>query len=452
MDWFPVGETSRFHPIYDNRRIFAVGPRSEVESHPGYKNSRKARLRGKILLPGLADSCSHLLDYAKQKIFMDLEYARSREELLDQLANQAKKARPGDWVCGFNFNETGWPDPVMPDRHDLDKLCAPNPILIQRACKHATVLNSRAMELCGLDRTYSAPAALTDSSGEPNGIIVEDLQHAAHSRMSADMFERESTLDLLRWSVSECASYGLTSISACNSRSLNTKEQMELFEILYDRCLLKVRVSLFLDSEATNPEAPAEINRRWLNWQGRKIYLDGGLGIRTAALSEPYSDSPSTLGRIKYETGELAREVVRERINGRQLMIHAVGDAAIDRALDALELYGKRRKPADGKDLPIIINHCIICRPDQIIRMKNLGAAASIQPTYVQSHREMALPRLGDRINQGWAYKWRSILESGVLVNGSSDSPTGPLNPSTRRLQPAPTRGEERSKLARRPI
>lgn len=416
--------------LIEGREISAVGSYEDIRRHPLFPESKKIELQGETVLPGLSDSHLHLLAYAKQKLFADLSKAKDKAEMLAILKNQAQGAKPGDWICGYNFNETNWPEKIMPDKNDLDGLGISNPVLIQRICTHATVLNSAAMANSGLDRS-DAPGVLKDFSGAQTGVIVEEIQATAHAAMNRVMFGRDRLLACLKLALGECASYGLTSIFTCGAESLGMGESMSLYQQLFAKGELKTRIFAYHDTLPV-PEMTTGFGNRWIGYQGCKLFLDGSLGARTAALSEPYSDTPGEKGILLHETDELIQTLVDLEAIGCQALVHAIGDAALDQLLGALEAaQGKNTGGAASatKRPALLVNHCMVCRPDQIARMKLLGANATIQPTFVQSDRFMAPPRLGDRIGQGWAYPWRSLMDAGIILGGSSDCPIETLNP-----------------------
>lgn len=403
--------------IFSERGIAAVGDIRDVEKHPLYANSRVVRVDG-VIIPGLSDSHLHLQAYAKQKLFADLSKVKNKKEMLSILKTAGEKSAPNDWVCGFNFNEASWEYSLMPNRKDLDSLDLPNPVLIQRICTHATVLNSKAMTLCSLDE-----------GGSTEGIVFEDAQAVAHSKMSADTFTRERLLSVLKEGLDECASYGLSTLYVCGAKSLGMEENMDLYQELRARGELKARIFTFIDEE-TIPRMSTGYGDRWIGYQGYKVFIDGSLGARTAALSSPYSDAEKERGMLLYKTEVLAELLAQLDSINCQALVHTIGDAALDQLLDAFETSQKGKPPRE-KDAapPLVINHCMICRPEQIQRIKDLGAAVTMQPTFVPSDRLMAPLRLGERIDKGWAYPWKSIVDAGITMNGSSDCPIESLNP-----------------------
>jgi len=399
--------------LTDGHKIKAVGIFEDVRKHPLFPSSRMLELNGESVVPGLSDSHLHLLAYAKQKTASDLTAAKNKQDMLDILREQASKMKPDDWVCGCNFNESNWPGGVMPDWDDLDALEIPNPVLIQRVCTHITVINRKATELCGAG----------DATG---GILAEGAQAAAHSAMSRAMHNNRGRLsESLKNALDECASYGLTCLYTCGADSLGMEEPMSLYQDLYASDNLSARVFAFHD-RLPSPEMTTGFGNRWIGYQGHKIFLDGSLGARTAALSEAYFDAPGKKGALLHETKDLAELLARLEACGCQALVHAIGDAALDQLLEALE---SARGASAPRGLPLLVNHCMVCRPDQIARMRRLGVGATIQPTFVCSDRRMAPPRLGKRIDEGIAYPWRALSDAGIILNGSSDCPIEPLNP-----------------------
>ena len=411
--------------IFSENGIAAVGVRHEMKRHPLFESSKKIWLEDRVVLPGLSDCHIHMQAYARQKTFVDLSKARSLSEMLALLAARAECTASDDWVCGFNMNEVAWGERSMPEGRDLDALNIPNPVLVQRICTHATTLNGRAMRLCRLDEAFSLEGVLLDASGAPSGVLVEEAQAIAHDRMGRDTFGRDRLLEQLRASLGECASYGLTALYVCGAASLGMAEQMDLYQTLRARGELPTRIFSYHDTDPI-PSMTTGFGDRWIGYQGHKLFLDGSLGARTAALSEPYSDAPVERGMFLHTTDDLAVRLRHLEEIGCQVLVHTIGDAALDQLLDALEAAGCGR--VEGR-LPLLVNHCMICRPDQMTRMKKLGVAATIQPTFVSSDREMAPLRLGNRVEKGWAYPWRSLIDAGIRLNGSSDCPIESLNP-----------------------
>ncbi|MDR3280666.1 MAG: amidohydrolase [Synergistaceae bacterium] len=390
----------------------------DIKRHPLFDGSRQLRLNGKIIIPGLCDAHIHLQAYAKSKIFIDLSGIKNKEDMLLILCKRAEKAGPDDWICACGLDETSWDIPIMPERKDLDSLAVPNPIFVRRACLHASVLNTRAMTLCGID-----------THEKPNGIIVEGEQARIYALMERDMFSREKLLNLLRRGIDECSAYGLTTLFVCGAKSMCVEEDMSLYLELYAKGGLKARILAYHDTMPEREEQPMG-RSRWIDTLGSKIFLDGSLGARTAALTEPYTDAPSQSGLLLYDTENLISVLQSLYDSNSQALVHSIGDAALDQLLDALEAVteGSQSCPATQR-LPLIVNHCTVCRPDQVKRMRRLGVAATVQPVFLTTDWTMAPARLGHRAEKGWAYSWKNLIDAGIRINGSSDCPADSLNP-----------------------
>ena len=412
--------------LFFGDRIVAVGTESEISLCPEYGTSEKIRLAGTTIIPGLADSHLQFSDYARQGLFVDLSSVSGKAEMLRAIAAAAESFGSDDWICGFNFSETEWNEPVMPDRHDLDSLDVPNPILVQRICGHVTILNGRAISLCSVDRAFETEGVQLGFDGEPTGRLIEDAQSIALTRMVADMFDRGKFTACLKGRMEECASHGLTALFVCGTSRTGTYEHMDIYQELLEQGDLKVRVFCYSDEE-THPRMSSGFGSHWIGYQGYKLMLDGSLGARTAALSSPYSDFASECGTLLMGKAELVQRLERLADIHCQAKVHVIGDAALDLLLDAVAELGESLRSTTRP--PIVVNHCMICRPDQIARMKDLGLAASVQPSYVSSERVMATNRLGERIEKGWAYPWKSLTDAGIVLCGASDSPFAPIDP-----------------------
>ncbi|HRX27173.1 MAG TPA: amidohydrolase family protein, partial [Aminivibrio sp.] len=175
----------------------------------------------------------------------------------------------------------------------------------------------------------------------------------------------------------------------------------------------------------TYPVLPSGLGDGWVHYQGLKIYLDGSLGGRTAALSAPYSDDPWEEGCLNWADGDVLELLREARRRGVQTMLHAIGDRGLDQGLRCIgAVDGESGVPA----LRDRINHVMVCRPDQRRRLASLGLFCDIQPAFVPSDMNMAESRLG-RERLSWAYGWRSLLDEGLVISASSDAPVESVNP-----------------------
>ena len=403
--FFAHGQTIRI----DDDRITVVGPEGPVLA--GTPSSvPEFRLAGEAVLPGFTDAHLHLTTWAKQRSLLDLGSAESLAELLEMVREEARSTPPNRWIRGWNYNETLWRGHRSIHKSDLDSLGLANPILLQRVCTHVNVANSRALELTG-----------TESA---DGVLEEREAIHALRAMERSVFSRESLRIALKMACAELASLGVTCVHPCGADDYGMGEDLSLYDELRKSGDLPVRVFSYHDSHSY-PSMPSGFGDDWICYQGLKIFLDGSLGGRTAALSSPYSDSPCESGRLNW-TDEQVKEMLRTaRERGVQTLIHAIGDRALDQALESIAEIDKELGPAKLRDR---INHLVVCRPEQRRRLAELGVFCDIQPSFVPSDSAMAPPRLGhDRMH--WAYRWRSIMDECGPVSASSDIPVESANP-----------------------
>ena len=390
-------------------RIVAAGPEESVRAAvpPG---TTELRLSGESVLPGFVDAHIHLTTWAKQRSLLDLGGARSLDEALDMVREEARRTPPDGWIRGWNYNETLWSGRRSLKGPDLDSLAIPNPALLQRVCTHINVANRRALDLTGIDSS--------------DGVLEErDAVHALRA-MEKSVFSRRALLEALKTACAELASMGVTCVHPCGADDYGMEEDLSLYEELRAAGDLPVRVFSYHDAPSY-PAMPSGFGGDWIRYQGLKIYLDGSLGGRTAALSAPYSDAPSTCGQLNWTITHVTDMLRTARERGVQTLLHAIGDRALDQAISCISTVDAEFGPARLRDR---VNHLIVCRPDQRARLAELGVFCDIQPSFVPSDAAMAPPRLGpDRMK--WAYRWRSIMTECGPVSASSDAPVESANP-----------------------
>jgi hypothetical protein len=389
--------------------IAAVGPEETVRA-AAPASCATLRLSGESVLPGVTDGHIHLSTWAKQKALLDLSSARSLAEALAMVRAESEKLPPDRWIRGWGYNENCWPEGRSVTKHDLDGLGIQNPVLLQRICTHLNVADSKALALSGLESA--------------EGVLPEREAIPALRAMERNVFSRPAVKKALKNALFELASHGITCAHPCGADDYGMEEDLSLYGELRDEEALPLRIFTYHDRHAY-PVLPSGLGDGWLHYQGLKIYLDGSLGGRTAALSAPYSDDPWEEGRLNWTDDEV-QELLREaRRRGIQTMLHAIGDRALDQGLRCIEaMDGEFGVPA----LRDRINHVMVCRPDQRRRLAALELFCDIQPAFVPSDMNMAESRLGGK-RLAWAYGWRSLLDGGLVISASSDAPVESVNP-----------------------
>lgn len=408
--------------IICNGKIAAVGKTSQLDSHPFAADSVCHELNGVSVIPGMSDCHLHVLTCAKGMQSVDMSLAKCVQDVIDKLRDRSSKVHADSWIYGTMLNENGWKNPVLPDASDIDKAGISNPVVIHRVCTHASIANSRALELSGLNR-MDIPGIRRDASRRPTGVLVEGAQLPVHAALKKSLYTQENLLNYLNSYLKHAASLGLTTLHSCSAASLGMEEELGLYQILMDEDRLHCRVYSTHD-ELSVPSMGGVLGNYFVRFEGFKLFLDGSLGARTAAVTFPYADDPSTDGMLIHELDELVEKLCESTRRGDHILVHAIGDRAIDQLLEAIErtchIYPNPR-------YPYLLNHIEILRPDQIERMKKLPVACVIQPTYVPSDIDMVPARLGE--NQKYACVWKDLVDSGLLLCGSSDAPIEILDP-----------------------
>jgi len=402
--------------IIGGGKIVAVGKTSQLDRHPFAADAVRHELNGVSVIPGMSDCHLHVLTCAKAMQSIDMSSAKSTEDVINKLRERSSKVKPGSWIYGTMLNETTWGKPVLPEALDLDRADIDNPVVIHRVCTHASIANSRALELAGI-YNLDTPGIRRDPSGKPTGVLVEGAQLPVHSALKKSLYTEETLLSYLNSYLKQAASLGLTTLHSCSAASLGMEEELGLYQMLMDEDRLYCRVYSTHD-ELSVPSMGGVLGNAFVRFEGFKLFLDGSLGARTAAVSFPYADDPSTDGMLIHELDELVDKLCESTRRRDHILVHAIGDRAIDQLLDAIE---RTCEVCPDPKYPYLLNHIEILRPDQIERMKKLPVACVIQPTYVPSDIDMVPARLGE--NQKYACVWKDLVDSGLLLCGSSDAP-----------------------------
>jgi predicted amidohydrolase YtcJ len=387
-----------------------VGPKSEV-----------IELAGRAVTPGLIDAHSHLEGLGAFLEQVDVTGVDSYEEVVRRVAARAAKTPAGAWVRGRGWDQNRWPDKSFPTHGPLSAAVPDHPVWLERVDGHASLLNAAAMRAVRLTTADADPPGgriLRDAGGAPTGVLVDTAAATYEDRVPP-----RSAADRERFLAAggrAAASLGLTTVTDMGIDA----ESAAAYRALQSRHELPVRVAAFWSgSDPRLPEwlagGPWRSDDAFLSLRGVKLYADGALGSRGAALIESYTDDPGNFGLVVTPSAELERVAWAARKRGYQVAIHAIGDRGNLIALDALEaaLEGK-----PGPELRWRIEHVQIVRGQDLERMGKLGIIASMQPTHATSDMPWVPDRLGaSRLAR--AYPWRTALEAGARLALGSDFP-----------------------------
>jgi hypothetical protein len=431
-------------------RILALGTKPEVMAVRG-PETKLIDLQGKALMPSLKDHHIHLLNVGfallnkerKETLFLNLSAARSPEEIADRVAQRAAQLPKGRWILGQGWNQQLWGSAELPTHHVLSRAAPDHPVYLARVDGHAGWANATALEAAGI--TAASPEAaggaiLRFSDGSPSGVLLERANEPVLAVIPepAD----EDIVDAFRLAARALAARGITEVYDAGflavpgvvGLNISLKRYFELLRCLDAQEPLPLRVNLMVPAPSALADAVRErptdfdVSPR-LRVTHIKLFADGALGSRGAALSHPYADDPSTRGVHRMTQEELREEVKRSLEASLDVATHAIGDEAVSQVLTVYESV----LASDAKLSPrrLRVEHFSYSSPADRERAARLGVVLVIQPGFVypgDDGRTMEDSRLGGKRSEE-AYAWRRLSSLGAVLAGSSDDFSGPPHP-----------------------
>ncbi len=409
-----------------NGAVVALGTTREIEAR--YAAPDVLDLKGRTVLPGLIDAHGHVMGLGRALRSLDLVGTESAEAIAALVADAAASRPPGGWITGRGWDQNDWLAKAFPTHGVLDRAAPEHPVWLTRVDGHAGWANARAMELAGITRDTPDPDGgriERDEDGEPTGVFVDNAQALmAEAIPTPDDAEREARLGAAQARILEV---GLTGV---HDMGVNLAE-LEVYRRWADEGRLAFRAVVYLGADRETLDwwdagewtAPPT-DHPHLVVRGLKMYADGALGSRGAALLAPYSDDPGNTGLLVTRPDSLRALVSRAFAKGLQPAIHAIGDRGNQVALDAYEAG----LPAAGPDPRPRVEHAQVVALEDIPRFGALGAVASVQPTHATSDMYWAEDRVGPERIRG-AYAWRRLREAGAMMACGSDFPVESANP-----------------------
>ena len=411
-------------------RIVAVGTNAEAQGFVGPR-TRVLDLAGSTVVPGFDDSHAHLLGIGFARLDVDLVGTRSYAEAVERVAAAVKTRKPGEWVRGRGWHEGKWDAPPpgavrgFPTHAALTAVSPDNPVVLERADGHAVLANARAMTLKGVTRATAAPTGgeiVRAASGEPTGVFVDNAQGLVEPPGRTPEEVRRG-LDL---AMDECLAKGVTSLTDAGAG----RDELALYREAAAAGKLRLRLYVMAAGLPTmralgRPEVG--LGGGLLTVRTVKLYADGALGSRGAALLEPYSDDPGNKGLLVTPPTEILEAARFALSHGFQVATHAIGDRADRVVLDTYEVALSEHPEA--KDPRFRIEHAQILDGADIPRFGKLGVLAAMQGIHCPSDRPWAPTRLGEaRVAEG-AYAWRKLLASGAHIMNGTDAPVEDVSP-----------------------
>lgn len=390
-------------------------------------------LEGKFVCSGFNDSHMHLLNYGGSLLAAQLaEHTESLEDMVCCLTDfvQAHPCRENAWIKGRGWNQDYFTDVNrMPNRYDLDKVSTTHPICAVRACGHCLVVNSRALALLGVTADTPQPEGgrIGMENGEPDGRFYDNAMDAVYAAIPVP--DKDEVKEMIRMACRALNSYGITSSQTddyCVYRQIPWQVINEAYEELEASGELTVRV--YEQSNFTDlPDLQAFVESGHVTGKGSDLFKigplkmlgDGALGARTAFLSRPYADDPSTCGIPVFSQETLDEMICYANAHHMQVAVHAIGDACLDCVLSA---YEKALAQCPRKDHRHGIVHCQITRQDQLEKIAKLQLHVYAQSIFLDYDNHIVEQRVGSEL-ASTSYNWKTLMNMGVSVSNGTDCP-----------------------------
>lgn len=386
-------------------------------------------LAGKTMLPGLNDAHMHLYGVGNRELSFDLEGTKGIADLRERLRARVAAAGPKKWIIGRGWIETHWSPAAFPTARDLDDISPDNPVVLRRSDGHALVANSVALRLARIERSTPNPPGgeilRYADSGEATGMLIDEAMSLV-GRIVPAATQAEIEQALVTGAQREAA-LGWTGVQIAG----HGFEESETVRRLVKQGRIKLRIYDAVSGPGDSAEqlfasgpVLGESDGRYTR-RGVKLYIDGALGSRGAALLAPYSDYAST-GLLMHEPARLLPFLQEALRRGVQVQTHAIGDRGNRVMLDLYEQAFATVPVADRKvaDPRWRIEHAQIISPDDIPRFAKLGVIASMQPSHAIGDLYFTPKRLGSgSARMAGAYAWQSLLKTGAVLAAGSDAP-----------------------------
>jgi hypothetical protein len=415
-------------------RIVAVGSTNDLKEQ--YPHSYTVDLNGMAVMPGFVDAHGHVLGEGSRLYTLDVVGTTSPEQIVEMVAQRVQESEAGQWIYGRGWDQNDWESPEgMPSAkefptHDLlDKVSPNNPVILRRIDGHALWVNKKALELAGITAATKDPDGgkiHRDKLGIPTGVLIDnamDLMDKVVPELTDDEIEKRIKLAL-----EECAKLGLTEVHDMGV----DLQVINIYKKLIDRGECPIRVYAAIGGtgetwEHYRKSGPELGYKGLLTVRALKLYMDGALGSRGAALLEEYSDDPGNRGLTTTSEDEIRKACEQALESGFQVCTHAIGDRGNNITLNEYEKV-LAKLPKNSPSPRWRIEHAQVLKLSDIPRFHMLGVIPSMQPTHCTSDMYWAEARVGPERIKG-AYAWRSLMQNGSHIISGSDFPVESVNP-----------------------
>ncbi len=414
-------------------RILFVGSAAEARVLAN-GSARVIDLHGATVLPGLIDAHAHLLGLGNRLRRVNVAGSTSYDEVIARVKAWSKDAKPGEWILGRGWDQNRWPIKEFPTHDALSRAFPDNPVALTRVDGHAILVNAKAMELARVSAATIDPEGgriIRFPSRSPAGVFIDNAQS-----LILRMIPASTPADIRKAiiaAIAECNRWGLTGVHDTGEDA----ETIGIYESLAKEGNYNLRNYVML-SDPGDPLSPATLKNPYLVrgpqsalynghlWvRAVKLYADGAMGSRGAALLAPYSDEPANSGLLVSRPEHIRAWAEAGLRRGFQVNVHAIGDRGNRIALDAFDA-ALRTVPAANHRFRI--EHAQLLSAEDIPRFAKLGVIPSMQPTHQTSDMRWVESRVGPQRILG-AYAWRSLLNTGVVIASGTDFPVEQVDP-----------------------
>ncbi len=405
-----------------NTLILWVGDQNEMDDWKG-QGTRTIDLKGCCVYPGFIDTHMHVLYTGLVKSYLQLQECLDKSTIISKVKEYVKICQKDEWIFGIGWDDHHWSKKTVLHAADLDAVAPHHPVVLRRSDTHLIWVNSLVLKLAGIDAKTTEPAGgkiERDPAGNPTGILIDSAMGMVHDVIPICSFQQR--VQIIQNTLEDCLQKGITTVHNAST----DESDFQSFKQLASENRLKVRIYLM---GAVRHKEDIQL------WKGSpqtyspflqqcclKLWMDGALGSRGAALFEPYEDDGNNCGHLLWEKEDLLPILQQAKFKGFQVAIHAIGDRAIQCVLDAYEKLGV-------KGLRWRIEHAQQIAHADIKRFAELEVIAAMQPLHATADMAWIKERLGKKRIESGAFMWRSLLDSGAMIVGGSDAPVVDANP-----------------------
>ena len=391
-------------------------------------NTRVVDMGGRTIIPGMVDAHAHLLGLGQSLRNVDLVGTKSLDEVIARVVERAKGQPAGAWILGRGWDQNDWSDTRFPTHDALSRALPNNPVWLTRVDGHAGYGNAAAMRAAGVTTASVDPSGgkiERTATREPTGVFIDNAKSLVERSIPAPT--RDDDRRAIAAAITESHKWGLVGLHDAGA----SRSTVDLLEEMAKAGRIPFRLYIMVGDDsaaithylARGPQSGLYDNRLWI--RSFKLYADGALGSRGAALLEPYNDDPNNRGLLLSAPAHIQDVATRALRAGFQVNTHAIGDRGNRVVLDAYDAALSGNPTADHR---FRVEHAQILSHDDIPRFAAMGVIPSMQAVHQTSDMYWAGSRLGLGRVLG-AYAWRSLLNTGIVVPNGSDFPVEAVNP-----------------------